>query len=43
MESMLPEMLTAAEIIGPQRRPITVKPYCTNVAPSFWVAPRELF
>jgi hypothetical protein len=42
MEKILPGLLEAAEIIGPQRRPITIKPYCTTVAPPFWVQPRTL-
>lgn len=43
IERILPGMLTAASIIGPERRPITIKPYCTTIAPAFWVAPREAF
>lgn len=43
MEKVLPGMLRAAEVLGPARRPITIKPYCTNRAPSFWIAPKELF
>jgi hypothetical protein len=42
-ERKLSEMLTAAEIVGPDRRPITIKPYCTTVVPAFWVAPREVW
>jgi hypothetical protein len=43
MEKILPGLLAGAQLVGPQRRPITIKPYCTSVAPDFWVAPAELF
>ncbi len=26
-----------------RERRLTIKPYCTNVAPTFWVPPRESF
>lgn len=43
MNTILGTMLIAATIVGPDRRPITIKPYCTTIAPAFWIAPRELF
>lgn len=43
MERLLPELLANASATGPQRRPITIKPFCTTIAPSFWIAPQEAF
>lgn len=43
MEKMLPELLANASATGSQRRPITIKPFCTTIAPAFWVPPRESF
>jgi hypothetical protein len=43
MERILPAMLGAADVLGAGRRPITIKPYCTTVAPAFWIPPREAF
>lgn len=41
MDRELPEMLARAEVIGPERRPIMIKPFCTTVAPMWWVPPKE--
>lgn len=42
MERELASMLPMASVFGPERRPITLKPFCTSVAPAWWVPPREL-
>ena len=31
MEKMLPELLASASAIGPERRPIRIKPYCMPI------------
>lgn len=43
MEKLLPELLAGASAAGAQHRPITIKPYCTSIAPPFWIAPQESF
>jgi hypothetical protein len=43
MESTLHDLLRDAALPGASRRPVSIKPYCTSVAPAFWTAPRAGF
>lgn len=41
MERELASMLPMASVFGPERRPITLKPFCTSVRPPFWFEFKE--
>lgn len=43
MEAEFGGLLSAEAERGANHRQITIKPYCTTLAPSFWVAPKEAF